>query len=127
MVPLTSLNPKWIGLIRPDSGEGVSFDCPVCGPSHSLIAYFTNPLDGLPAVGWKHQQLWSREGDAFENLSLEPSIQHTCFHGWVENGQVISTGEATHQAHLMDRTGKSVIVALSPRQVATLRAQGKIQ
>lgn len=121
MIPLTNLNPKWNGLLRPDSGEGLSFDCPVCGPKHRLQVFFSNPLDGQSTASWQ-RQTWKRIGESFDALTIEPSIQYLCFHGWIEDGQVINISESTLSA-LMVVGGVQRLVALSPKQAAALRSK----
>lgn len=94
MQKLTELNPQWAGVLRPaaQSGEGVTFDCPKCGPGHRLCAYFKNPVDGLEPNGWTPK--WERTGETFLDLTISPSIDYGCFHGWVEDGRVIDVSEA---------------------------------
>jgi Family of unknown function (DUF6527) len=117
MKKLTDLNPKWLGQLRPNSGEGVAFDCPKCGEKHRLVAYFDNPIDGREAAGWGDK--WHREGEEFETLTVSPSIQYLCFHGWVEDGKVIDISESPATATLMTAQGLRLI-ALSPKQFAAL-------
>lgn len=130
---LSTLNPKWLGLTRKDSGEGVGFDCPACGSKHFVAVYFQNPIDGKPSVNWPNQTRWAREGETFEVLTLTAStgrgasIEMPCWHGWLEDGKLTHISEATHSAKLLNTaTGKVETAALSPRQVAALRAEGKI-
>jgi hypothetical protein len=119
MTPLAKLNPKWCGLLRPDSGEGITFDCPKCGPSHRLCVYFDNPLDDKPSASWQ-KPTWKREGESFESLTIAPSIQYQCFHGWVEEGNVIGISESPMRVH-MHVNGVQQLVALSPRQAKEFR------
>lgn len=116
---LIDLNPKWAGLLRPKSGEGVELDCPVCGPTHRLCAYFSNPLDGQSSAPWQ-QPTWAREGETFPDLTLAPSIQYPCFHGWIERGQVIDISESPLVVNI---PGKGR-VALSPLQVERMSVGG---
>jgi len=128
MRPLSSLNPRFTGLLRPNSGELLHFDCPACGPSHLCGVGFTNPLDGGPSALWPSQTWWTRTGETFETLTLisstgvGASVQYPCWHGWIEGGQVIDVGEATHHGVLPS----GVRVALSPLQVQELRRAGRI-
>ena len=140
---LTSLNPKWLGLTRPDSGEQLEFDCPACGPKHRVTAVLLNPLDGKPGAPWLGKRVrgsdgeervspaWTREGDSFESLTLTPSILYPCWHGWVEDGAVVGVGDASHlmvQVIVRASDGQPVAeckpIALSPRQTARLRKEG---
>ena len=115
MIPLDKLNPKWIGVLRPNSGEGVQFDCPVCGPKHTLVAYFSNPLDGEPGAKGQNP-VWERVGDTLDQLTIHPSINYPCcFHGWIEQGKVFDVKESPLTA-LLAVDGKPQVVALSPEQ-----------
>jgi hypothetical protein len=118
---LTQLTPQWIGVHRtPDHGEGVAFECPKCGPKHLIAAYFTNPLDGGPAV--PESSKWSRSGSTFEDLTIEPSIQYPCFHGWVENGLVFDYSESP--LTLPVQMGEGIgLAALSPNQARQVCSQ----
>lgn len=125
MIPLIQLNPEWSGLLRPNSGESILLDCPNCGPKHRLCAYFSNPLDNQPCAPWQNPT-WNRIGESFETLTLEPSIQYPCFHGWIEEGQVIDVRESkVHTWSMVD--GRPQLVALSPRQVIASGMQCQCQ
>jgi hypothetical protein len=83
---LSDLHPKWMGCLRPpEHGEGMSFDCPKCGPMHTLAVYFSDPLDGKPGATW-HRAYWHREGDSFLTLTLVPSIQYPCWRSPLQSG-----------------------------------------
>lgn len=101
---LADLNPRWAidgtivvggqSTINWDRvGMAVSFDCPCCRDTEKatrLVVYFANPVDGGPPCddGYK---LWQRSGDAFENLTLSPSIdasEHKHWHGFIINGEI---------------------------------------
>lgn len=90
---LRTLNPQLTGVLRQDSGEGLFFDCPSCGPGHRVGVYFSNPLDGGEAARW-HQHTWKREGESLEKMTVEPSLEYPCFHGWVEKGVVYDVSES---------------------------------
>jgi hypothetical protein len=114
---LTDLNPQWIGYTRaPEHGEGISLTCPVCGPEHTLAAYFSNPLDGGPAA--PSTALWKRTGEEFDGLTLEPSIQysHCGFHGWIEDGLVFTYEESPMTLPIQQAQNEIGLIALSPRQ-----------
>jgi hypothetical protein len=119
MRALTEFNPEFIGLLRPKSGEGIAFACPVCGPSHTVAAYFDNPIDGKESASWQTPK-WTREGDSFSDLTIIGSLKYPCFHGWVEDGQVILISESPLYVFLpgIGLTG------LSPRQVREWQAHG---
>lgn len=114
MIELSTLYPKWIGLLRPNSGEGLAFNCPKCGPSHKLAVYFSNPVDGQKSAAWQEQK-WNRKGDTFETLTIEPSIQYPCFHGWIECGKIIDVSESPAHAFAIVN-GNLTPIALSPSQ-----------
>ena len=118
MVSLLDLNPKWRGLLRPGSGDGITFDCPKCGPSHNLAVYFSNPVDGQDAAPWQNPQ-WKRTNDEFASLTVEPSLEYPCFHGWIEDGNVIDISESPARV-LAIIDGVRRIVALSPKQFREL-------
>lgn len=117
MIALAKLNPVWAGLLRPDSGEGMTLDCPQCGPTHRLCVYFSNPIDGKEAAPWQNP-VWKRTGESFETITIEPSIQYPCFHGWIEEGQVINVTESRVKAWMVI-DGERKLVALSPHQAMT--------
>jgi hypothetical protein len=105
---LTELEPHWVGIHGWDDERGVqfytvgdiykraapgglSFICPT-HRNHRLAVFFENPADGLPperSVKYR----WHREGEAFESLTLTPSINAqvadpTCWHGFITNGDI---------------------------------------
>jgi hypothetical protein len=104
---LIELNPRWIG----SGGEGVfkkkedgtlepaiqregvaiGFNCP-CGCESKVCIHLENPIDGGPPL--KSQNLWRRTGEAFETLTLHPSLQRVdgCkSHFLVKNGEIVNT------------------------------------
>ena len=113
---LTDLEPQWI--LRGDRAVGIRFLCPINdgnGPhleGHSVCVLFANPADGGNAhhdddgcPGNNNGHRWARKGDAFETLTLSPSIDcttsekcakpshercsHThCWHGFVTDGEI---------------------------------------
>lgn len=113
---LIDLAPRWFALSG-RHGQGVTFACPHCtGPVAErtrLAAAFANPLDGgapidlAPKVLWPALAPaptnapgivtvppgvhWTREGDAFDTLSLTPSIDASRsghWHGFITNGAI---------------------------------------
>lgn len=116
-----NLHPKWLGVLRPNSGEGVQFDCPVCKDekSHPITVYFENPLDEGPVAEWFKNgstSTWRRSGSEFKTLSLAPSIQYPCFHGWVEIGHVFRVQESPIVVMANQSGGQMRPIALSPLQ-----------
>ena len=102
---LVDLNPWWVG----NGGKGVTdaegqpvphrpaiglgFDCP-CGCGAGIFVAFRNPPDGGPQLRGAGPA-WTRTGDSFETMTLEPSILVTTpggcgWHGWVRNGEVLT-------------------------------------
>lgn len=120
MKPLTDFKPDWIGLTRAsEHGEGLTFACPICGPSHRLVVYFSNPIDGEPPASWQNPT-WQREGDNFAIMTIAPSIQYPCFHGWIEDGQVIDVSESPLVVNMLRPDGVFGPVALSPKQLKAM-------
>lgn len=70
-------------------GMGITFLCPHCREVR-LAVFFANPVDGkFPADDATH--LWQRSGEAFEDLTLSPSIdasRHGHWHGFIQNGEI---------------------------------------
>ena len=96
---LTELDPHWCstggkGITDKDGKPvplrekiGLVCDCPRCGPDHPLFVPFANPFDGGAP---RYEVTWQRTGDAFETLTLRPSIlRNDCgWHGFITNGAV---------------------------------------
>ena len=107
---LTELDPRWWGDGHRELG--VSFLCPHCRSVRLGIA-FANPRDGGPPSpivsdngmpkcirDHVHEQgtfdvppgfLWQRTGDAFDTMSLTPSVDASKsghWHGFVTDGEV---------------------------------------
>lgn len=95
---LTDLHPRFYGAGGPgifDSdgkpvlkreGLGFTCDCP-CGCDGGICVAFANPIDGGLPRG--PGPTWKRTGDAFETMSLMPSILRMdgCrWHGYLRNG-----------------------------------------
>lgn len=97
---LTELEPRWgidadivIGGVNrhdPDRhGMALTLNCPHCRVIR-LAVFFANPIDGKPPSD-DATQLWQREGEDFQTLTLTPSIDasaHGHWHGWIKKGQV---------------------------------------
>lgn len=90
---LADLEPKWIE--KGGRVVGVRFLCPCCtGPY--LAVLFANPPDGGPAhpddasaPGNNEGRRWQRSGEAFDTLSLSPSVDASPahWHGFITNGE----------------------------------------
>lgn len=93
-------------------GMGLTFACPCCVAKLSpelqavvaqpgrelppgvkvefLGVWFANPIDGLPPTD-DATCLWQRTGDAFDTLTLAPSVDASKFshwHGHIQNGEI---------------------------------------
>lgn len=112
---LNDLHPEWMGVLRPNSKEGIQLDCPACGPKHRLAAYFSNPGDGQPPATW-HTTLWERSEELFGLLTLTPSLLYPCWHGWIENGRVFDQSESPLVVFGKLPDGTHGPIALSPMQ-----------
>ena len=107
---LMDLDPRWacdadivIGGIKQHfenrHGMAVSFECPHCVQRERetgdkrvcrLAVWFKNPIDGLPPTD-DASYLWERTGDAFETLTLSPSVDASKeghWHGYIRNGEI---------------------------------------
>lgn len=93
---LTELNPKFAGYTDDGSIKiGILFDCPCC-KKQRLHVPFSNPIDKngwlLKGVTRPHfPNEWKREGDTFESITLNPSIDFSKighWHGSIINGQI---------------------------------------
>lgn len=102
---LTELDPRWFTFAHPADGVdiriGLTFLCPHC-KEQRLGVQFDPPIDpaGLIAklgIVWpKAQHVWQRNGDAFETLTLTPSIDASGlpmqfsghWHGHIINGEI---------------------------------------
>jgi hypothetical protein len=63
--------------------DGVLFRCP-CGTGHGIIVWFADrsrvPASATPTTRWK------ASGTALADLTLSPSVDAGCWHGFVNNG-----------------------------------------
>lgn len=76
-----------------EESQGIIFLCPSCFTknngsigTHSIICCFQDkgvPDDVLPGI---HR--WPATGTNLEDLTLNPSVNAGCFHGWIINGNV---------------------------------------
>lgn len=77
---------------------GIAFDCPI--HDNCRLAIPTTPFDGGPPVSWfRSNHVWQRTGDAFDTMTLAPSIDvngdeiHDChWHGFVREGRFETCG-----------------------------------
>ena len=88
---LTELDPRWTTHEKGRKGQGIVFLCPHC-KTHFIAVFFANPLDGgaaLPAPSdSQNAYRWQRTGETFDILTLIPSINAPCWHGFVTNGEI---------------------------------------
>jgi hypothetical protein len=103
---LTELKPRWTTFSHAADGidvtTGITFLCPHCLTQRLGIA-FRPPIDkvGLMAslgieAPYPDAPIWDRQGDTFENLTLNPSINAennridfpNHWHGFITNGEV---------------------------------------
>jgi hypothetical protein len=104
---LVDLDPRWVAEYGAPDGtkQGVSFLCPCCR-DRRLAVFFDSPICGSNPITVKdiHRQsaetghladhhigavLWTRTGDTFEDLTLQPSIDCSGFghwHGFIVRG-----------------------------------------
>jgi len=97
---LTELEPAWLTpdvlVFRSPSGRGDLITAKrVAMPTSDQYAliYEKNPhLVGQTVVMTRPDQVWSFEGDSFENLTLHPSVDHSAsgnWHGFITNGEIV--------------------------------------
>jgi hypothetical protein len=95
---LTDLNVRWIYWSDGTGPIAIEFDCPIHKEKHKIKVDFKNPMNNAKAV--IRNNLWTREGEIFDNLSFTPSIDYTkydngvvrdssCWHGFITKGEVI--------------------------------------
>ena len=80
--------------------QGVLFYCPCTfgtdAGAHMVMVVFGNPPNGIHAPSdfgpesrnGKTHPRWEVSGTGLSNLTLSPSVDTGCWHGWVKNGQV---------------------------------------
>lgn len=106
---LLELKPKWFTFAHPADGVdiriGLTFLCPHC-MTQRLGVQFDPPIDPAKlteqfGIVWpKASNIWHRDGDTFDTLTLTPSIDATGntvkfkdhWHGRITNGEVITQG-----------------------------------
>lgn len=99
-VRLVDLNPRWQQNIPLASGifTGLIYKCPNTGRLHTvdfnpIIDPYGIPQELLDRIATARQGrlIWNRQGDTFDNLTLNPSISQACCHITILNGVVILT------------------------------------
>ena len=66
------------------SGAFLVFDCPACSPkgdAHGIRVPLAPKVD-------QNGQSWQHSGEFPDTLTLSPSINAGCWHGWIENGEI---------------------------------------
>jgi hypothetical protein len=66
--------------------QGISFRCP-CGNGHRLLIWFAGR--GVPDEQAPPHR-WTAIGTTVVDLTLTPSVDSKCWHGWIVNGMVTS-------------------------------------
>lgn len=99
---LTDLEPQFVAYApgsyahveRIEQADGITFVCPGClaksadgrAGVHSVLAWFRGrgvPDDETPGPG-----RWAASGTGYADLTLAPSIDVGCWHGFVRNGEI---------------------------------------
>lgn len=66
--------------------QGIRFRCP-CGAGHALVVWFDGrgvPADEIPTPRWQVS------GSGYADLTLSPSLDAGCWHGFVRSGDVLT-------------------------------------
>ena len=76
-----------IGTQMISDADGILLLCP-CGGGHELLLWFA----GRPRVPAKARPVhrWQAEGATIGTLTLSPSVNARCWHGWIRNGNAES-------------------------------------
>lgn len=72
--------------------QGIVFQCPVCKTTNGHYINVTFRDRGVPDHLGSHNRenkpsRWAVSGTSFEDLTLHPSVDVGCWHGWVTNGE----------------------------------------
>lgn len=65
---------------------GVLFHCPTCKDEHSVLVWFRDR--GVPDAMTPGPGRWVVSGTGLDDLTLAPSIQIRCWHGFITHGEV---------------------------------------
>jgi len=92
MTKLAELEPQfavaygdgWQDVQSLDQAQGIYFTCPSCR-AHTLLVWFRDR--GVPASN-KPAARWAVSGTGYADLTLAPSINARCWHGFVRGGEV---------------------------------------
>lgn len=100
---LTDLDPRWVAFMHYGNNTvvgarvGLTFLCPCCRRQY-IGAMFAQPIgvnfDAAQMTHWPPvgTRVWQREGDSFDTLTLNPSIDVSAYghwHGHIRNGEVL--------------------------------------
>lgn len=74
------------------AAQGVFFTCPVCPDGHGIAVSFHDR--GLTDAQGSHNRAgqpsrWTVSGTGYGDLTLSPSIDVGCWHGYVTNGEAL--------------------------------------
>ncbi len=87
--------------ISVQEAQGLLFNCPKCNPTHGCMVGFRD-RDLLPHHASQRRlqpgedpkaprpSRWEVTGTGFHDLTLKPSIDTGCWHGYITNGEVIN-------------------------------------
>jgi hypothetical protein len=68
--------------------DGIWFDCP-CGHGGSqMVSFRGNRADGTPRPAMSNGRAWQVSGSTLADITLTPSINTRCWHGFIENGNI---------------------------------------
>lgn len=75
----------WRDVATLAEANGLLFTCPKCPDGHSVVVWFA----GVPLKAWRSGPgRWHvTGGTGLGDLTLSPSIQTACWHGWVRSGE----------------------------------------
>jgi len=92
---LTDLNPRWYVLQHDGPIVGLTFDCPHCRTERLGVKFHHSGQEAMiDAYIMAHSpdtnHIWTMTGEAFDNLSLSPSVDASAsghWHGFITNGE----------------------------------------
>ena len=70
--------------------QSIWFECPVCRNHHVLVSFADRGL--ADDQGSRNREdkpsRWEISGTGFDDITLKPSVDCKCWHGFVTNGEV---------------------------------------
>lgn len=76
-----------LSALEPNLKEGfLSFWCPVCrdDSAHKIRVPLAPTKD-------RYEQSWQHSGECPDTLTLTPSVDAGCWHGYIQNGELTNT------------------------------------